>query len=146
MREMNDLQIQNWLTYWGNAKMVNLDAIRAFENVFQARKYCECMRIGVFTDVTDLQIWNALQAMRRSEHLDNGEIAVSGPEGFFDEPFEKSDDTDTVLKAAAREAGWALSTLVDEIRFNKRQQVVNIINRLSAAFAYEARTNPPSIS
>lgn len=142
---MGELQIQNWLTCWGNAKMVNLDAIRAFEHVYQARKYCECMRVGVFTDVTDLQIWNALQAKRQSEDLNIGEIAVDGPEGFFEEPFEKSDDADTALKAAAREAGWALSTLVDEIRFNKRQQVVNIINKLSAAFAYEDRNRPPSL-
>ncbi|RVH21477.1 hypothetical protein [Sinorhizobium meliloti] len=57
-----------------------------------------------------------------------------GPEGFFHDQFEKPVETDTPLQSAAREAGWALSTLVDEIKFEKRQQVVNIINRLSAAF------------
>ncbi len=55
------------------------------------------------------------------------------PEGFFEDQFEATCDEDTILQAAAREAGWALSTLVDEIKFEKRQHVVNIINRLSAA-------------
>jgi len=56
-----------------------------------------------------------------------------GPKDFFDDGFDASRDGDSALQAAAREAGWALSTLVDEIKFEKRQQVVNIINRLSAA-------------
>lgn len=63
---MTTTEIQNWLTYWNNAKMVCLDAITSFDRVFQARKYCECMRVGVFAEVTDLQIWNALQASRNS--------------------------------------------------------------------------------
>jgi hypothetical protein len=57
----------------------------------------------------------------------------SFPEGFFDDQFEGTREEDTVLQAAAREAGWALSVLVDEIQFERRQHVVNIINRLSAA-------------
>ena len=62
--DMNTKEIQTWLAYWTNAKMVAVDAIRAFDQVYQARKYCECMRVGVFTDVTDLQIWNAITQMR----------------------------------------------------------------------------------
>jgi len=58
---MNATQIKNWLGYWQNAKMVNLEAITSFDRVYQARKYCECMRVGVFAEVTDLQIWNALR-------------------------------------------------------------------------------------
>lgn len=61
---MTNAKIQDWLTYWTNAKMVAIDQINAFDQVHQARKYCECMRVGVFTDVTDLQIWNALCALR----------------------------------------------------------------------------------
>ena len=58
--------IQNWITYWCNAKMVALDEIRAFEHVYQARKYCQCMRVGKFHPelISDLQIWNAIRALR----------------------------------------------------------------------------------
>ena len=63
---MQQQQIINWLVYWNNAKMVAVDEIQAFDQVHEARKYCECMRVGVFNkdDVTDLQIWRALQSMR----------------------------------------------------------------------------------
>jgi len=61
---MNKAEIQNWLTYWENAGMVAVDNICAFDQVHQARKYCACMRQGVFTDVTDLEIWRALVALR----------------------------------------------------------------------------------
>lgn len=57
---------------------------------------------------------------------------------FFKDQFEESNDGDSTLQAAAREAGWALSELVYEIKFEKRQNVVNIINRLSAAL-YDKR-------
>ena len=62
---MGTKKIQGWLAYWNAAKMVALDEIRAFEHVFQARKYCECMRVNVFAEVSDLAIWNALAEMRR---------------------------------------------------------------------------------
>ena len=63
---MTALNIAIWLAYWNTAKMVALDEIRAFDQVHQARKFCECMRVGVFSNVTDLQIWNALQDMRKA--------------------------------------------------------------------------------
>lgn len=52
--------------------------------------------------------------------------------------FSASDDTDTPLMAAAREAGWALMETVDEIAWEKRDQVANIIGRLGLAL----RGNP----
>jgi predicted NAD-dependent protein-ADP-ribosyltransferase YbiA (DUF1768 family) len=61
---MTTTEIKTWINYWNAAKMVAVDAIQAFEQVYQARKYCECMRVGVFTDVTDLQIWNAIRELR----------------------------------------------------------------------------------
>lgn len=63
---MNPQEIQTWLAYWDNAKMVNIREILAFDQVHQARKWCACMREGVFhpSVVTDLQIWNALRGMR----------------------------------------------------------------------------------
>ena len=66
---MNTKEIQTWLAYWSNAKMVDLSAILAFDQVYQARRFCACMREGVFHSdaVTDLQIWNALCRMRAGE-------------------------------------------------------------------------------
>lgn len=62
-------QIQEWLRYWQAAKMVAVDQILAFDQVSDARRYCSCMRVGVFTpdQVTDLQIWRALTAMREAD-------------------------------------------------------------------------------
>ena len=57
---MAKTEIQRWLAYWSAAKMVAVSEIRAFDQVYEARKYCECMRVGVFADVTDLQIWRAI--------------------------------------------------------------------------------------
>lgn len=57
-------KIQNWLNYWHFTKMVAVDQINAFDQVYQARKYCQCMRSGIFEDVSDLAIWNALVDLR----------------------------------------------------------------------------------
>ncbi len=46
------------------------------------------------------------------------------------EVFKETVDTDTPLEAAAREAGWALMELVDEIDFRKREHVSDIFHRL----------------
>jgi hypothetical protein len=63
---MTQDNIQTWLEYWHNAKMVDTDQIRAFDQVYQARKFCSCMRIGVFSPdlVSDLDIWRGLCVMR----------------------------------------------------------------------------------
>jgi hypothetical protein len=61
---LTSTKIQEWLKYWQGAKMVSVDEIRAFGDVYQAHKYCECMRVGIFANVTDLQIWRALSEMR----------------------------------------------------------------------------------
>ncbi|WP_273785673.1 hypothetical protein [Brucella intermedia] len=47
--------------------------------------------------------------------------------------FKGTVDGDTELQAAAREAGWALIELVDEIDWLKREQVSDIITRLGIA-------------
>lgn len=64
METLSKAEIQKWLAYWQAAKMVSVERICAFDQVWEARKYCECMRTGLFADVTDLQIWNALTEMR----------------------------------------------------------------------------------
>lgn len=69
-------------------------------------------------------------------HPDQTSPMTVGPDDFFDDKFDKPQPTDSPLQSAAREAGWVLSELVDGIAFEKRQNVVNIINRLSAALAY----------
>lgn len=61
---MTQSEIQGWLQYWQNARMVSVEAIRAFDQVHLARKYCSCMRAGAFADVSDLDIWRALENMR----------------------------------------------------------------------------------
>jgi hypothetical protein len=60
-------KIQEWLSYWNDAGMVKVEEIRALGDVFSARKYCKCMRVGVFAEVSDLQIWRALNEMRGSK-------------------------------------------------------------------------------
>ncbi len=63
---MKQAEIIGWLEYWQNAKMVDVGQINAFDQVHLARKYCSCMRIGVFSPdlVTDLDIWRALLVVR----------------------------------------------------------------------------------
>jgi len=61
---MTSKEIQGWLSYWHVAKMVAVDKIQAFDQVYQARKYCSCMRTGLFLDISDLSIWRALCEMR----------------------------------------------------------------------------------
>lgn len=61
---MTEREIQSWLIYWKNAGLVAVDSIRAFDQVATARRFCVCMQGGIFTDVTDLQIWRALTSMR----------------------------------------------------------------------------------
>lgn len=65
---MRQAEIQDWLRYWENARMVAVNEIRAFEHVHLARKYCSCMRVGVFAEVTDLAIWRALENMRSGKY------------------------------------------------------------------------------
>lgn len=74
-RRMPQREIQDWLTYWQNANMVAVDAICAFDQVHQARRFCSCMRDGVFANVSDLDIWRALENMRSGKYPDAGERA-----------------------------------------------------------------------
>lgn len=56
-------EIQEWLSYWDRHKMVAIGAIHSLEDVAQARSFCPAMQIGVFANVTNLEIWRALNAM-----------------------------------------------------------------------------------
>lgn len=64
----------------------------------------------------------------------NPDVSPASGEG----PLACSVDGDTPLQAAAREAGWALSELVDTIAWEKRGQVYGIIGRLSLALSPSA--------
>lgn len=57
------------------------------------------------------------------------------------ETFSGTVDADTPLMAAAREAGWALMELVDEIDWTKRDQVSDIIGQLGVALS-ESEAKP----
>lgn len=61
---MNRAAIQVWLTYWDNGDVVNVGRILAYDQVHTARLYCSVMTKGVFADVTDGEIWDALREMR----------------------------------------------------------------------------------
>lgn len=58
--------------------------------------------------------------------------------------FDGSVDTDTPLQAAAREAGWALTTLVDISDWQRRDQLSDIIGRLAKALIDVDTASPPS--
>lgn len=67
---IKDAAVAEWLMYWCRAGRVNFSAIRSLDHVYQARKYCSCMRVGVFTEASDLQIWLQIQALRAAGKLD----------------------------------------------------------------------------
>lgn len=56
-------------------------------------------------------------------------------------PFQSPVNDDTRIQAAAREAGWALTALIDSIAWDKRQHVTWIIAELSLAL-----NNPTPVS
>ena len=58
--------IVGWLKYWNVAKMVTLDEIQTADDMVEARKWCACMRSGVFTPelVSTEELWSALVALR----------------------------------------------------------------------------------
>ena len=70
MATLSQKDIQDWLRYWQATKSVAVHNINAFDQVAEARKYCSCMRKGVFCEVTDLQIWRALCNMRDGRYLE----------------------------------------------------------------------------
>lgn len=53
-----------WIDYWNRAHMVNVDAIQSVDDMHLARKHCSCMSHGLFYDVTDEEMWAALQRHR----------------------------------------------------------------------------------
>ena len=61
---MTTADIQRWIAYWTNGNAVNFAAITSLADMTEARRWCSVMRRGVFSNVTDDQLWNALQAQR----------------------------------------------------------------------------------
>ncbi len=61
--------IQVWLAYWKFSNTVAVDEIRMFEHVDEARKFCPVMSRGIFSNVTALDIWRALNAMRNAGQI-----------------------------------------------------------------------------
>lgn len=91
--------------------------------------------------------FEALPAWARTELASlHGEVArfrserayiIGHNDGWRDamrqEVFQGTVDTDSPLEAAAREAGWALMEVVDEIDFRKREEVSDIASRVAKA-------------
>ena len=65
----NERKAATWLDYWYNAKMVAIDEIQSIHDMNTARKYCSCMRVGVFSPdlVTDLEMWRGLLLLRQAQ-------------------------------------------------------------------------------
>ena len=62
---MTQTNIKGWIKYWAAAKMVSFSEIQSISDMGTARKFCECMRIGVFGDVSDKALWHALKSIRQ---------------------------------------------------------------------------------
>lgn len=62
-----ELKSAIWLNYWHNAHMVNLDAINSIHDMHLARKFCSCMRVGIFASdvISDLDLWRGLLFLRQ---------------------------------------------------------------------------------
>lgn len=60
---MTKAQIQDWLTYWTQSRMVSTEEIQSLQDVATARKFCSCMNVGPFLYVNDDEIWAALREM-----------------------------------------------------------------------------------
>lgn len=63
---MTQKDIKRWVGYFARSNMVAFHEIQCLAHVELARKHCECLRVGVFSNVTDKQIWNALLDTRKA--------------------------------------------------------------------------------
>ena len=58
---MSKQEIKSWLSYFKATGMVNFKEITSLDLLKQARRFCKCMRVGVFANVTDNQIWYVIR-------------------------------------------------------------------------------------
>lgn len=70
-KETTRNKLLRWIGYWDAMKMVAFDEIRAFDQTYQARKFCQCLRNGWMSEITDLQLWRAILDYRAGKR---GEI------------------------------------------------------------------------
>lgn len=68
---MKQSNIQTLLAFLNRHDVVSIDRITAFDQVALARKFCPALRTGELKDVTDLEIWRALENMRTGKYPDN---------------------------------------------------------------------------
>jgi hypothetical protein len=61
---MRQLDIQACLALLDKCRSVAVDQITEFEHINLARKFCPSLRDGALSEVTDSEIWDALNAMR----------------------------------------------------------------------------------
>ena len=61
---MTQTEIKGWIKYWAAANLVAVNEIASLDDVKQARRFCAVTRDGVFSNVSDAAIWQALQSLR----------------------------------------------------------------------------------
>lgn len=61
--------IQRWLTYWGHST-VNLGEIKSVDDMRVARKFVQEMNCGLFWNIGDDAMYDALAAMRARKFLE----------------------------------------------------------------------------
>jgi hypothetical protein len=61
MARMTREEIKDWVAMFDHSRMVNIDAIKSVADVKEAKRFCSCMRNGIFWRVTDAQWFEAIQ-------------------------------------------------------------------------------------
>lgn len=110
-------------------------------------------RLQAIIDWADLATANSSEfnghgvALLSGEVFDKARAALAAQSPApIGEMFKGAIDTDSRLQAAAREAGWALTELVDVSDWQRRDQISGIIGRLAAALIDADTTAPAPIS
>jgi hypothetical protein len=53
-----------WVGYWSRAKAVSFEHVQSVEDMHECRKWCPQMNVGAVIDVTDAEMWQALEEFR----------------------------------------------------------------------------------
>lgn len=60
---MAQKSLVDWIGYWDRASDgPRIDLVRSFDDLAMCRKFNRVMQFGVMWDVTDEQLWEAVQA------------------------------------------------------------------------------------
>jgi len=64
MNDRNQKIAKEWVGYWSRAKAVRFEHVQSLEDMHECRKWCPFMNVGVVADVTDEEMWAALEEYR----------------------------------------------------------------------------------